>query len=85
MIFDKTLQKTERWLNEIAELMGWRDKQKSYETLRAVLHALRDRLTVESAAKFAAQIPMLVRGIYYEGWVPQETPSSLRIKKSFLI
>jgi uncharacterized protein (DUF2267 family) len=31
-----------------------------------VLHALRDRLTVEEASDLAAQLPMLIRGLYYE-------------------
>jgi len=42
--------------------------------LRIILHALRDRLTVQVAAQLAAQLPLLVRGIYYEGWSPSAVP-----------
>ena len=39
-----------------------------------MLHTLRDRLTVDVAAKLAAQLPTLIRGIYYEDWDPSRTP-----------
>jgi uncharacterized protein (DUF2267 family) len=52
--------------------------------LRAVLHALRDRLTVEEVAQFGAQLPMLIRGFYYEGWDPTGKPLRLRHKEKFL-
>ncbi|MGD2131370.1 MAG: DUF2267 domain-containing protein [Maricaulaceae bacterium] len=68
--FDQTIHLTNTWLNEIMEELGWEDRHRAYRGLRAVLHALRDRLPVESAAHLAAQLPMLVRGFYYEGWAP---------------
>jgi uncharacterized protein (DUF2267 family) len=37
-----------------------------------MLHALRDRLPPEIAVHLSAQLPMLVRGIYYEGWKADE-------------
>jgi uncharacterized protein (DUF2267 family) len=42
--------------------------------LRAWLHTLRDRLTVEASAHFAAQLPDLIRGIFYAGWNPSAVP-----------
>jgi uncharacterized protein (DUF2267 family) len=52
--------------------------------LRATLHALRDRLTVEEVAQFSAQFPMLIRGFYYEGWDPTGKPLRVRHKEQFL-
>jgi uncharacterized protein (DUF2267 family) len=83
-VFETTVQKTNRWLNELMLILAWNDKHKTYLALRAVLHALRDRLTVEEVAQLGSQLPMLIRGFYYEGWDPTGKPSKLRHKEQFL-
>jgi uncharacterized protein (DUF2267 family) len=84
-IFDGTLQKTQLWLNEIMSELDWHDRpNKAYLALRTVLHALRDRLTVEEAVDLGAQLPMLIRGLYYEGWTLKGKPHKERKKADFL-
>jgi uncharacterized protein (DUF2267 family) len=83
-VFDTTLQKTHRWLNELMLILQWQDRHRAYLALRATLHALRDRLTVEEAAQLAAQLPMLIRGFYYEGWDPTAKPVKERHLDQFL-
>ncbi|MER3415117.1 MAG: DUF2267 domain-containing protein [Gemmataceae bacterium] len=83
-VFDSTIEKTNVWLNEIMERMGWTERHRAYHALRAVLHALRDRLTVTEAADLGAQLPLLIRGIYYEGWHPSGKPVKERKKEQFL-
>lgn len=82
-VFDRTLQATNIWLDEIMQELG-PDRQHAYHTLRAVLHALRDRLPLGQAVHLGAQLPLLVRGIYYEGWRPQEGGSRERKLEEFL-
>lgn len=84
-VFDATLQATHLWLNDVASELGWKgERHRSYHALRAVLHALRDRLPVGNVAHLAAQLPMLIRGFYYEGWRPSESPNSEHTADEFL-
>src|SRR5262249_21226268 len=68
----------------LMEEMGWEDRHRAYAALRAVLQALRDHLSVDDAAALGAQLPMLVRGIYYEGWHPAHKPIHERGMAGFL-
>ena len=82
-VFDKTLQTTHMWLNEIGERIG-PDRQLAWHVLGAVLHALRDRVPLDLAAHVGAQLPLLVRGLYYDGWRPSEQPDKARTLQGFL-
>jgi uncharacterized protein (DUF2267 family) len=81
---DTSLQKTQLWLREIQAAMGWENRERAYSGLRAVLHALRDRLTLDEAFDLAAEMPMIVRGFYFEGWDRAGNPTRERTRDAFL-
>jgi uncharacterized protein (DUF2267 family) len=83
-VFDTTVQKTNSWLQDLMQILDWPDRHVAYMALRATLHALRDRLSVEEVAHLGAQFPMLIRGFYYEGWNPTDKPLRVRHKEQFL-
>lgn len=83
-MFGRTVQESDIWLKELREELHLEDENQAYGALRAVLHALRDRLTVDETAHLAAQMPTLVRGIYYEGWKPSANPQRIRSGNEFV-
>ena len=64
-VFDKTIHITNEWLNDLMYEMNWTEKHKAYSAMRVCLHTLRDRLTVDEATHLGAQLPLLIRGVYY--------------------
>jgi uncharacterized protein (DUF2267 family) len=82
-VFDKTLQTTNIWLDEIMAELG-PDRQLAWHVLGAVLRGLRDRLPLPLAAHLGSQLPILIRGTYYDQWSPRDKPLALRSREEFL-
>jgi uncharacterized protein (DUF2267 family) len=83
--FATTLQKTNEILGEIEDDLGWTNRRnQAYLALRVVLHALRDRLPIIESANFSAQLPILMKGIFYDGWSPEKLPIKMT-KEEFII
>ena len=82
-VFDKTIHTTNEWLKDLMFELGWEDRHKAYTALRSSLHALRDNLTVDEAKDLASQLPMLIRGFYYENWKPSALPQRTKSKEQF--
>lgn len=72
------------WIDEVDQAARCDDRQHAYRLLRATLHALRDWVNANQAADLGAQLPVLIRGIYYEGWNPSSTPKHPHAKGDFV-
>ncbi|HEY3245679.1 MAG TPA: DUF2267 domain-containing protein [Phycisphaerae bacterium] len=81
---ETTIQKTHEWLEDLAEIGGFFGPQQAYTALHAVLHTLRDTLQINEAVQLASGLPMLIRGMYFEGWKPAHVPVPARHKQDFL-
>lgn len=81
---DHAPQVVAEWLNLLQTDLGWPDRGRAYLLLRETLHAIRDFLTVDEAADLSAQLPLLIRGIFFDGWVPVKTPAKPRTVDDFL-
>ena len=78
------VQILQEWLKELKDKGELTDEAAAYSVLRSVLHQLRDRLTLEEAVDLGAQMPLIVRGLYFEGWRPHAVPRKIRSKEKFL-
>ena len=83
-IFDKAIQDANRWVNDVMDELDWEDKHRAFTLLRSTLHVLRDRLQVNESAHFAAQLPTLMRGVFYEGYQPSRSAPLIRHKDEFV-
>jgi uncharacterized protein (DUF2267 family) len=73
--FEKYCNETASWVHDISLNMRAPERPDwGLKALRAVLHTIRDRTTVQEVFHLSSQLPALVRGIYFEGYKPQDKP-----------
>lgn len=73
-VLDHTVQVTHEWINELNHRLGWSSPHDALRLLRVTLTEIRDHLGHDELVQFAAQMPLLIRGMYYEGWKHARTP-----------
>jgi len=83
-IFERTTHEAHAWVNEVAGRTGWSNEREALRLLRTVLVKVRDHLPVNEVAQFAAQLPVILRGMFYEGWQPKTTPVHERHVDDFM-
>ena len=83
-VFDTTVNETNLWLKAVQDEIPGLDRHQAYLAARTVMHALRDRLSPGGAMRVAAQMPLLLRGVFTEGWRPDETPIRWHTAQAFV-
>jgi uncharacterized protein (DUF2267 family) len=81
---NRSMEKTQVWLKDLVEIGHLETETQAYSLLRAVLHTLRDYLTVDEAVNLAAQLPLVLRGTFYETWKPSRVPLPIHKTEEFL-
>jgi uncharacterized protein (DUF2267 family) len=82
-VFDRTLETTHVWLNEICDELG-PDKHVAWKVLSVVLQKLRERLPLPLAAHLGAQLPLMIRGVYYDQFEPGRLPAERTTRDGFI-
>ncbi len=80
---DDTVHTTNAWLKQIMVACHWTERSDAYRALRMTLHALRDHLPIETSAHLSAQLPTLIRGVFFESWRPGRVDALERDVESF--
>lgn len=82
---ERSIHKTNEWLHDIESAPGvGTDRDDAWRVLRAFLQLLRQQLNLDEAAQLAAQLPLLIRGAFWEGFDPGDTSGKVRDRSRFL-
>lgn len=82
-LFDKTVEESYGWLQDVVRETGL-DQQYALTALSGILHALRDEITADQSGHAAAQMPTLIRGLYFQGWDPSRAAAMDHDREQFI-
>ena len=83
-VFLTTQTETYEFIDDVCDELKLKERHHGYSALRSVLHALRDRLPPPVAVHLSAQMPMLLRGLFFESWKFAEKPQRVRNADDFV-
>ena len=82
--FNKFAAKGNEFIKELANQLGHpEDKAKAGRILKVVLHAIRNRITVEENMQFMSQLPMFLKAVYVDGWKISPKPDRIKHPEDF--
>ncbi|RLJ70645.1 uncharacterized protein (DUF2267 family) [Hydrogenivirga caldilitoris] len=84
-LFDEWVQKGHDFLHDVMKELNIEDEHRAFRVTKAVLHALRDRLDPREGKDFVAQLPMVLKAVWCDGWDPTRGPDkSIKRKREFI-
>jgi len=84
-LFDEWVHKGHSFLHDVMRETGLSDEHRAFRITKAVLHTLRDRLDPREGKDFAAQLPMVLKAVWCEGWDPTKgLDKGIKRKEDFL-
>ena len=85
-VFEPHVDTAVHWLHELRDYLGLEPGQdaRALHALRAGLHAIRNRLPANEVLDLAAQLPLMIRGIYFDGWRLDPAPKRVRHRGAWL-
>jgi len=83
-VIDHSVHLAHEWINELAGRLDWTSKRSALRLMRVTLHHIRDHLSPDELAQLSAQLPVIIRGFFFEGWVPKKAPIKERHAEDFI-
>lgn len=82
--FEKHAAKGNEFVNRLAtHLRDEHNRDRAGRVLRCVLKVLRDRITLEESFQLMAQLPMAIKAVYIDGWIPQRQHAQIKTMQEF--
>ncbi|MFW5688518.1 MAG: DUF2267 domain-containing protein [Spirochaetota bacterium] len=82
--FNQYAQDGNEFMHRLARELGHPDREdQAAILLRAVLHALRDRISMQENLHVVSQLPMFLKGVYVDQWSYSEELDRLKTADEF--
>lgn len=84
MISEKFISEQNEFMKELSANLGHKEDERQVErVLRATLHILRERLTIQQSLHLLSQLPAFLKLMYIEGWKYHDKPARFRSIEDF--
>lgn len=80
--FEQNVRDAHRWIDLVALELPLQDRKDiAWNVLREVMHIIRDRITLEEVLHLSAQLPVIIRGMYFEGYSLSGKPNKFHVEE----